>query len=65
MRISSPCERGVNATPPCPLYVCSIGIGSGGSESDAMDTDLAEKTVSSSTVLSGGDEVCECVCVHW
>ena len=28
-----------------------------------MDTDLAEKTVSSSTVLSGGDEVCECVCV--
>ena len=28
-----------------------------------MDTDLAEKTVSSSTLLSGGDEVCECVCV--
>lgn len=26
-----------------------------------MDTDLAEKTVSSSTVLSGGDEVRACV----
>ena len=60
-------ELQLNATPSCSLYVCSVGIGSGGSESDAMDTDLAEKTVSSSTVLSGGDEVCECLCVcmHW
>ena len=54
------------------LSVRSAGGGSGGSESDAMDTDLGEKTVTSSTVLSGGDEVCVCmracirvcVCVH-
>ena len=45
------------------LSVRSAGGGSGGSESDAMDTDLGEKTVTSSTVLSGGDEVCVCACV--